>query len=243
MSLFVYERRFDSSSDPVDWISKLPSDVLLMIISRLSTEEAVRTSLVSKRWEHLWKHMSHLVLDIRKKITNSNNTLHVWNRVATLMTKVPLSQILFFFVFFFKIFSQMIFVSLDYKQSPWTSRKLCNPPLLKRDAEYLDSITYRCKADQAFNTYTPCWTKELWRIYRVSPKLILISRAHITLAIYTHDQNISFLQQLPISQDPQNHMYARPRCWSRQQSPRILPFPRAACTKPHLQKQKWSFED
>ncbi|KAH0874433.1 hypothetical protein HID58_071795 [Brassica napus] len=40
----------------VDWISKLPDDVLLVILSRLSTEEAVRTSLVSKRWEHF----SHL---------------------------------------------------------------------------------------------------------------------------------------------------------------------------------------
>ncbi|CAN6936198.1 unnamed protein product [Brassica oleracea] len=54
-----------SSTDQVkdvDWISKLPDDVLLVILSRLSTEEAVRTSLVSKRWEHVWKHISHLVL-------------------------------------------------------------------------------------------------------------------------------------------------------------------------------------
>ncbi|VVB11529.1 unnamed protein product [Arabis nemorensis] len=80
-----------SSSDPVenvDWISKLPDDVLLMILLRLSTEEAIRTGLVSKRWEHVWKHMSHLVLDMRKKITRSNNTLHVSNQVATLITKI-----------------------------------------------------------------------------------------------------------------------------------------------------------
>ncbi|CAH2067947.1 unnamed protein product [Thlaspi arvense] len=81
-----------ASCDPVesdDWISKLPDNVLLVILSRLSTEEAVRTGLVSKRWEHLWKHMSHLALDIRKKvIINSKDTRDVSNQVATLMTKI-----------------------------------------------------------------------------------------------------------------------------------------------------------
>ncbi|CAH2067948.1 unnamed protein product, partial [Thlaspi arvense] len=76
-----------SSRKSVDWISKLPNDVLLMILSRLSTEEAVRTGVVSKRWEHVWKHMSHLVLDMRR-IINSREMLDVRHRVATLMTKV-----------------------------------------------------------------------------------------------------------------------------------------------------------
>ncbi|CAA7020012.1 unnamed protein product [Microthlaspi erraticum] len=84
--------RSSSSSDmveSVDWISKLPDDVLLMFLSRLSTEEAIRTSVVSRRWEHVWKHMTHLVLDMRKKkIMESNNELDFSNRVATLMTKV-----------------------------------------------------------------------------------------------------------------------------------------------------------
>ncbi|XP_019090275.1 PREDICTED: F-box protein At1g80960-like [Camelina sativa] len=85
------DRSSSSSSVPVenvDWISTLPDDLLLMIVSRLSTEEAVRTSVVSKRWEHVWKHMSRLVLDMRKKCTDSNITLDVSNRVATLMTKI-----------------------------------------------------------------------------------------------------------------------------------------------------------
>ncbi|XP_023642224.1 F-box protein At1g80960 isoform X2 [Capsella rubella] len=72
----------------VDWISTLPNDLLLVILSRLSTEEAVRTSVVSKRWEHVWKHMSHIALDMRKKVTSSNNTLDVTKRVAPLMTKI-----------------------------------------------------------------------------------------------------------------------------------------------------------
>ncbi|CAN7085897.1 unnamed protein product [Brassica oleracea var. botrytis] len=78
-----------SSTDQVkdvDWISKLPDDVLLVILSRLSTEEAVRTSLVSKRWEHVWKHISHLVLDM-SRIINFKEPIDVSNRVATLLLK------------------------------------------------------------------------------------------------------------------------------------------------------------
>ncbi|CAH2067943.1 unnamed protein product [Thlaspi arvense] len=40
----------------------------------------------------------------------------------------------------------------DYKQSPWTPRELRNRPLLKLDAEYLDPITHRFKADQTSHT-------------------------------------------------------------------------------------------
>ncbi|KAL0750639.1 hypothetical protein Bca101_032642 [Brassica carinata] len=49
--------------------------------------QAVRTSVVSKHWQHVWKHMSHLVLDMRKTI-NANKNLDVANRVATLITKI-----------------------------------------------------------------------------------------------------------------------------------------------------------
>lgn len=82
----------------VDCISKLPDDVLLVILSRLSTEEAVRTSLVSKRWEHVWKHISHLVLNM-SRIINSKEPIDGSNRVATLLTKVC-SHIYIFFLFF-----------------------------------------------------------------------------------------------------------------------------------------------
>ncbi|CAA7039375.1 unnamed protein product [Microthlaspi erraticum] len=79
-----------SSSDQVknvDWISKLPDDVLLVILSRLSTEEAIRTSIVSKRWEHAWKQMSHLVLDMQRLI-DDKEPLDSSIRAATLLTKV-----------------------------------------------------------------------------------------------------------------------------------------------------------
>ncbi|CAN7085883.1 unnamed protein product, partial [Brassica oleracea var. botrytis] len=77
----------DDQVKDVDWISKLPDDVLLVILSRLSTEEAVRSSIVSKRWEHVWKHISHLVLDMRR-IINFKEPTDVSNRVATLLTKI-----------------------------------------------------------------------------------------------------------------------------------------------------------
>ncbi|KAG2314792.1 hypothetical protein Bca52824_017914 [Brassica carinata] len=49
--------------DDHDRISKLPDVLLLMIVSKLSTEEAVRTSVLSSRWVDVWKCMSHLILD------------------------------------------------------------------------------------------------------------------------------------------------------------------------------------
>ena len=38
----------------VDRISKLPDSVILHILALLPTVEVIRTSLISKRWRHLW---------------------------------------------------------------------------------------------------------------------------------------------------------------------------------------------
>ncbi|MED6168715.1 hypothetical protein PIB30_014180 [Stylosanthes scabra] len=43
-------------------ICDLPDPVLALIISSLPTKEAVRTSLLSKRWQHLWKDISKIDL-------------------------------------------------------------------------------------------------------------------------------------------------------------------------------------
>ncbi|KAJ4896294.1 F-box protein [Raphanus sativus] len=59
-------RKLQYPIDDHDSISKLPDELLQKIVSELSTEEAVRTSLLSSRWVDVWKGMSHLVLDMRK---------------------------------------------------------------------------------------------------------------------------------------------------------------------------------
>ena len=42
---------------------------------------------MSKRWEHVWKHIPHLILDMTR-IVNSKEPIYGSNRVATLMTKI-----------------------------------------------------------------------------------------------------------------------------------------------------------
>ncbi|KAJ1395417.1 Leucine-rich repeat domain superfamily [Sesbania bispinosa] len=43
-----------------DLISKLPDEILTNILSKLHIDEAVRCSVLSKRWEGLWKQTSHI---------------------------------------------------------------------------------------------------------------------------------------------------------------------------------------
>ncbi|GAU28452.1 hypothetical protein TSUD_55030 [Trifolium subterraneum] len=52
----------------IDLISSLPDDVLTSIISLLPGMEIVRTSVLSKRWETVWKYSSHLNFDQRQML-------------------------------------------------------------------------------------------------------------------------------------------------------------------------------
>ncbi|CAA7017318.1 unnamed protein product [Microthlaspi erraticum] len=75
--------------DAVDLTSKLPNDLLIQILSNLSIEEAMRTSVMSHRWVDLWKEttMSHLHFDLRRfaKVRNPLSNTH---HAARSMTKV-----------------------------------------------------------------------------------------------------------------------------------------------------------
>ncbi|KAL0653093.1 hypothetical protein Bca4012_095784 [Brassica carinata] len=83
-------RKLQYHIDDHDWISKLPDELLQLILSKLSTEEAVRTSLLSSRWMDVWKWRSHLVLDMRKVLeTTPKERLHRASvQLARSMTKV-----------------------------------------------------------------------------------------------------------------------------------------------------------
>jgi hypothetical protein len=48
-----------------DNLSQIPDSVLLHILSFLETKEAIRTSILSKRWKHLWKYLPTLTLNGR----------------------------------------------------------------------------------------------------------------------------------------------------------------------------------
>jgi hypothetical protein len=45
----------------IDKISSLPNCILLYIMTFLSTQEAIQTSVLSKRWKNLWKYLSILI--------------------------------------------------------------------------------------------------------------------------------------------------------------------------------------
>ncbi|GJN14898.1 hypothetical protein PR202_gb01772 [Eleusine coracana subsp. coracana] len=43
-----------ASASDEDRLSALPDDVLVLILLRLYTKDAVRTSVLSRRWRHVW---------------------------------------------------------------------------------------------------------------------------------------------------------------------------------------------
>ncbi|XP_040249023.1 uncharacterized protein [Aegilops tauschii subsp. strangulata] len=72
-----------------DWISTMPDDILIEILSLMTISEAAMTGFLSTRWRHVWKKIDHLILDSYafgmqelEKSRNHENPL-LWNDVAT----------------------------------------------------------------------------------------------------------------------------------------------------------------
>ncbi|KAL9442537.1 hypothetical protein AB3S75_020953 [Citrus x aurantiifolia] len=54
----------------VDWLSRLPDEILVNIISRLAVREAARTSVLSSRWKYLWTFTTCLNFSALKMLWN-----------------------------------------------------------------------------------------------------------------------------------------------------------------------------
>ncbi|XP_027342966.1 F-box protein At1g80960-like [Abrus precatorius] len=79
-----------------DFISNLPNEILIIILSKLRIDESVRCGVLSKRWLGLWKHTLHIEVDMRymiKPITQllqarKPRTLPDFNTLSPSMLKV-----------------------------------------------------------------------------------------------------------------------------------------------------------
>ncbi|KAJ0934336.1 putative F-box domain, FBD domain, leucine-rich repeat domain superfamily [Helianthus annuus] len=56
-----------------DFISRMPDDIIIMVLSRLSVKEAVVTSILSTRWRFLWCNLQTLNFDARQALDNIDN--------------------------------------------------------------------------------------------------------------------------------------------------------------------------
>ncbi|KAL9310960.1 putative F-box protein [Arabidopsis thaliana] len=75
--------------DPIDdRISKLPDDVLVMILASLSTEDALKTSVLSTRWKNVWKQVPYLHFDFLSATYESGLIAALSNSVAESITQV-----------------------------------------------------------------------------------------------------------------------------------------------------------
>ncbi|XP_076899059.1 F-box/LRR-repeat protein At2g29930-like [Bidens hawaiensis] len=67
------KKKSKRSKNSVDLISNLPDPILHLILSRLpTTEEAVRTSILSTPWRYLWTSLPSIDLDCTRASTNFN---------------------------------------------------------------------------------------------------------------------------------------------------------------------------
>lgn len=67
------QNRGDGGTRKVDRITQLPDDTISRILSFLPTKEAVRTSILSKRWKSQWRKTPVLVFDFPPQISGDRD--------------------------------------------------------------------------------------------------------------------------------------------------------------------------
>ncbi|XP_059657433.1 F-box/LRR-repeat protein 25-like [Cornus florida] len=61
-------KKHKSNNYMEDWISRLPDEILVSVLSLLGIREAARTRVLSKRWEHVWSYSRVLNFDALQTI-------------------------------------------------------------------------------------------------------------------------------------------------------------------------------
>nr|VDD41535.1 unnamed protein product [Brassica oleracea] len=136
-----------------------------MILSRLCTKEAVGTSVVSKRWEHVWKQVSHLVFD-KPKTINSTELHDGSNPDDTLITKVINNHQ-----------GHIENCVINYSSSEGLNG------ILNTWIHSLTSVKHTKVL--TLIRHFDCWDRT-GKVFRVSVKLILTSKPHVTLTKVIH---------------------------------------------------------
>lgn len=73
-------KRVEDVMEDKDRISKLPNNLENNLL-RLSTDEAIRTSVLSARWVDLWKWRPHIALNMRKLPKPTPDSVHLADSV------------------------------------------------------------------------------------------------------------------------------------------------------------------
>ncbi|KAK1395686.1 F-box/FBD/LRR-repeat protein [Heracleum sosnowskyi] len=74
----------------IDYISNLPEHITDKILSSLSLRDAVRTSILSKKWRYKWISLPHLIFDNQSLLISSQDQTLIRNKLINIVDHVLL---------------------------------------------------------------------------------------------------------------------------------------------------------
>ncbi|CAL0306731.1 unnamed protein product [Lupinus luteus] len=86
-------RRKHSEIESKDLLSDLPDSILLHVLNFLRTKHAVQTSVLSMRWEHLWKRLTNLKFDSSHFPTSTHFTEFVSSILSNRDNSISLQNV------------------------------------------------------------------------------------------------------------------------------------------------------